>query len=103
MSKPAKNISVPWTDVVNKDAWYTSYKEVDETSELLQVKRYIFVPNDTHGPGFSKAVINAYNLAILQSQVENWGGFQISIKVGEDMEQEIDRLYIELIPSRRNK
>ena len=100
MSKLVKNTTVPWTNILNKSAWYTSYKEIDPLSDEGDIKRYIFMPNDAHGPGLSTALVNAYNLAMVQYLVENWSGFQIMIRVGEAAGQEVNRPYVEIIPLR---
>ena len=64
---------------------------------------FVRLPNDAHGPGLSTALVNAYNLAIMQNQAENWDGFQIQIRVGEATGQEVNRPYIELIPLRTKR
>ncbi len=100
MGKPVKNTVIPWTDIMHKSSWYTTYQDLDKTVDPPQVKRYIFLPNELHGPGLSTAIVNAYNLATMQNQVENWQGFNLIIKVGEAAGQELNRPYIELIPIR---
>ena len=100
MSKPVKNTIVPWTDLFHKGPWYTSYRDLDTTIEPQQIKRYIFLPNESHGPGLSTAIVNAYNLATMLNQTENWDGFNITIRIGEAAGQELNRPYIELIPLR---
>ncbi len=97
MSKSVKSSVIPWSDVLSINAWYTSYIEYEDTKKT-NIKRYIFLPNDIQGPGLGSAIINAYNLAITQNKFENWKGFNIIIKIGEDAGQEFDKPYIEVIP-----
>lgn len=96
MSKKNNNTSVPWGEPFNKAPWYTSYREFNGDD----IKRYIFVPEDTQGAGLSSSIINAYNLATMHRKVDNWLGFTLTVKVGEAAGQEIDRPYVEVIPVR---
>jgi hypothetical protein len=101
MSKtaPSKNVvDIPWKTVLGNSPWHTSYIDYIEGSDEKEVKRYIFIPYEDNGLGISACITNAYNLALLLHKTEKWKGFEVKLKVGEDIGQEIDSLYIELLP-----
>lgn len=100
MSKVAnkKRAAIPWTNVLGKSSWHTSYIDYIDNSNKKEVKRYIFIPYEDNGLGISMCINNAYNLAMLLMKTEKWDGFHVLIKVGDNIGQEINRLYIELIP-----
>ena len=98
MSKQHRNGSVPWTDVLNKAAWYTAYQEVTDG----KLSRYVFVPNEANSIGIMTATVSAYQLGLTQHKLDGWEGFQILIRVGVAAGQEIDRPYIEVIPERKS-
>ena len=94
MFKKYDNSKLPWGEPFNKTAWHTCYREFEGSI----LKRYIFVPNDKFGTGLATSINNAYNLAIIHQGLGEWIGFVISIKIGEQAGQEIDRPYVEIVP-----
>jgi hypothetical protein len=85
----------PWKDVINKAAWYTSYRETDADGNVI---RFIFVPKENTGIGLMTALVTCHQLAISQKHTPGWDSYRISVPVGKEAGQEIDSLYIELKP-----
>jgi hypothetical protein len=93
-------VIIPWKTILGKSSWHTSYIDYVEGSDQQEVRRYIFIPYEENGLGIGMCMTNAYNLALLLFKTEKWKGFEVLLKVGKDIGQEIDCLYIELLPIR---
>jgi hypothetical protein len=91
-------VTIPWKTILEKSSWHTSYIDYVEGSNEQEIKRYIFIPYEENGLGIGTCITNAYNLALMLYKTEKWKGFEVKLRVGEDIGQEIDCLYIELLP-----
>lgn len=89
---------IPWEDVINKTIWYTAYRENDEDGKAL---RYIFIIKDKNGSGLSAAVQSCYDLGKVHQQLDNWNSYQIKVPIGPESGAEIDQLYVELAPIKK--
>ena len=89
-----KHPKVPWTDVVNVTSWYIAYRDIVDG----KVARYLYVPKEDNAIGISTAIVGCYQMGLALQSIEQWAGFQILIRVGKEIEKEVDLNYIELLP-----
>jgi hypothetical protein len=94
------NVIIPWKTILSRSSWHTSY--IDYIGDTTEIKRYIFIPYEDNNLGISMCITNAYNLALTLYKTENWKGFEVKLRIGNSIGQEIDCLYIEILPIKNN-